>query len=276
MVRVAYYGEEGSYSEEGARRYFGNKGDFMPCGTFSAVIKMTGKGADYGVMPVENSIEGTVSQAYDLIASSRLSVVGEVKLRVKHELIANKGVSIKDVRYVYSHQQALGQCARYIDRKGFIALPFHDTAGSVRMLKEKGYRDSAAIASGRAARIYNMDILDRAIETDKRNYTRFLVVGKKAAAPAGECKTSVVFRIKHVAGSLYKAIGCFANNGINLTYIQSRPAAGRPWEYSFFVDMEGSSSDKSVRKALEELKSYALFVKVLGSYKAAKNPALPR
>jgi chorismate mutase/prephenate dehydratase len=121
-----------------------------------------------------------------------------------------------------------------------------------------------------------MDILDRAIETDKRNYTRFLVVGKKAAAPAGECKTSVVFRIKHVAGSLYKAIGCFANNGINLTYIQSRPAAGRPWEYSFFVDMEGSSSDKSVRKALEELKSYALFVKVLGSYKAAKNPALPR
>ncbi len=273
MVKVAFYGEAGSFSEESAMGYFGKKARLLSCKSFSEIFETMKNSAAYGVIPVENSIGGAVSQAYDLITASGFAVVGEIKKRISHSLIANPATRINDVKYVYSHPQALDQCREYIEKTGLIAISFQDTAGSVKMLKEKGLMDSAAIASERAARIYGMKILKNHLETNNHNYTRFFVIGKKRIVPKGRCKTSIMFITKHASGSLYWALGCMKDNGINMTYIQSRPVIGKAWEYSFFVDFEGGSLDPNVKKMLRELKAFTYKIRILGSYRAAAEPS---
>ncbi len=268
---VAFQGRHGAYSEQAALRYFGRGTDTLPFDTLSEMAENIGGKAAYGIIPVENSVEGSVTASYDTVLENALLIVGEIILRIEHCLIANRGVVLEDVRRVYSHPQALGQCRRYLEGLHVEIIPQSNTAGSVEMIKQNGMLDAAAVAGEAAARIYGMQILKRNIESNKRNYTRFLIVSKGAAAlKQGSKKTSIAFVTTHVPGALYRALGCFAGRGINLMYIQSRPIAGRPWHYRFYIDVEGHVQSKNVRSAIEELKKVSRSVRVFGTYPKAR------
>ena len=269
-VKVAYQGEPGAYSESAVYSYFGSSADPLPCKTFSDVFRSVEMGrTEYGIVPIENSIEGSVNAVYDLFLKYDPKVCGEIILRIAHCLIANPGTKLEDIRVIYSHPQALGQCRTYLESLNCELISTYDTAGSVKMIKEKRLMDAGAIAGERAAKIYNMAILARDIADNPNNYTRFFVLSQNDAAPTGNDKTSVIFSTKHVPGALYEALGEFAKRKINLTKIESRPTKRRPWEYNFYLDFEGHRSEKRCAEALEGLRRKAVFVKVLGSYPKA-------
>jgi prephenate dehydratase len=276
-VRVAFQGERGAYSEMAALQYF-PRATLVPKKSFAeAFAAVEGKKVDVAVIPVENSIEGSVGEVYDLLLNTKLAAAGEVYQRVRHCLIANRGVTIKDVKVVHSHPQALGQCRAYLQRKKLDAMPAYDTAGSVKMIKETKSRDAAAIASRRAAELYSMEILDEGIEDRKNNYTRFLVMSPAAAKKkqpkssndSHYYKTSIIFSVKHVPGALFGILEEFAAGQLNLTKIESRPTKETPWEYNFYVDFEGHAADAPVKKALGAVRGRTSYLKVLGSYKKA-------
>ncbi len=269
-IRVAFQGETGAYSEEAAARIFGAGVKAHPFETLDDVFQAVEKGDMlYGVIPVENSLEGSISRSYDLMLNSGLKVCGETELRVVHCLIANHGVTLDNVKKVYSHPQALGQCSSFLKHLQAELIPEYDTAGSVKMIKRKGIKDGAAIAGARAAEIYSMNILAHGIEDNQNNSTRFFVLAKEDAGPTGKDKTSIVFSVKHQPGALYAALKAFSDNSINLTKIESRPTRQRAWEYNFYVDFEGHREDIVVKRVLSEVDKYSLFLKVLGSYPKA-------
>ena len=183
-----------------------------------------------------------------------------------HCLIANKGVPIGDVKRVYSHPQALGQSRAYLDDNSLEPVSWYDTAGSAKMINEKGLGDAAAIASSRAAEVYDMAILARGLETDKENYTRFFVIGDGDVGPTGNDKSTIAYIVEHRPGTLLESLRAFASRSLNLTKIESRPIPGRPWEYTFFIDIEAHRDEPSMREALEELRKSTNFIKILGSY----------
>lgn len=267
---VAFQGERGAYGEMAALQYFPGA-TLVPCKSFAEVFDATEKKkVAYAVIPVENSIEGSVGEVYDLLLSTKLKAVGEVYQRVHHCLIANKDVKISQLKSVYSHPQALGQCRDYLRRKKLASMPAYDTAGAVKMIKEQEMHNSAAIASRRAAELYDMEILAEGIEDRKNNYTRFLVMAARASNRSGrDYKTSIIFSVRHVPGALFGILGEFAIRGINLTKIESRPTKETPWEYNFYVDFEGYHADGIVRKALAAIRPKMSYLKVLGSYKKA-------
>lgn len=271
MARVAFQGERGAYGEMATLQFF-PKANLLPKKSFQEVFDAVEYGgADYIVVPVENSIEGSVNEIYDLLLQTRMSVMGEVYQRVRHCLITNRGA--KKIKYVHSHPQALAQCRGYLQRKKLEPVPAYDTAGAVKMIKENRMLNSAAIASKRAAELYDMEILDEDIQDRKNNYTRFLVLSSKKTkedAKAGQYKTSMIFSVKHVPGALFGIIGEFAIRRINLTKIESRPTKETPWEYNFYVDFEGHAQDKAVREALRSIMLKTSYLKLLGSYKKAE------
>jgi prephenate dehydratase len=273
-TRVAFQGERGAYSEMAALQYFSGA-TLVPQKSFADVfdVAQKKKTVDYAVVPVENSIEGSIGEVYDLLLNSKLMAVGEIYQRVRHCLIANKGVQLKDIKIAYSHPQALGQCRTYLQKKKLEARPAYDTAGSVKMVKEQALKDAAAIASRHAAELYGMQILDEGIEDRKNNYTRFLVMSTKKGMQTGGggvYKTSIIFSVKHVPGALFGILGEFAIRRLNLTKIESRPTKETPFEYNFYVDFEGHASDKAVKQVLAAMKSKTSFLKVVGSYKRAE------
>lgn len=268
-ISIAFYGERGAYTEEAAMATFGKSARYIPERYISDVFDAVENGAEYGVVPIENSIEGPVTQTYDQLSDFKLHIAGEIILRISHCLITNPGTRLPEIRKVYSLQQALGQCKEYLQKMRVETIPYFDTAGSVKMLKESRIPGAAAIASSRAAKIYGMKVLARGIETNKRNYTRFFIVSKTEPKDRGN-KTSIVFTLKSLPGSLFNALDAFAKNRVNLTYIQSRPVLGQPWTYSFYVDFDGDKGDKRVASALKDLKKATNSVKVLGSYKRAE------
>lgn len=274
MARVAFQGERGAYGEMATLQYF-PKATLMPKKSFQDVFDAAQDGgADYVVVPVENSIEGSVNEIYDLLLQTKMGVIGEVYQRVRHCLIANRGA--KKIRYVHSHPQALAQCRNYLQKKGLESVPAYDTAGAVKMIKENKMLDSAAIASRRAAELYDMEILDEDIQDRKNNYTRFLVLSPKKTkddAKASQYKTSMIFSVEHVPGALFGIVGEFAIRRINLTKIESRPTKETPWEYNFYVDFEGRAQDRVVQEALKSIKPKTSYLKILGSYKKAEFPA---
>jgi prephenate dehydratase len=211
-------------------------------------------------------LAGSIHQNYDLLLRHDLNIVGEYPLRVQHCLISLPSVKKEEITKVISHPQALGQCAAYLRQLGVKVESTYDTAGSVKMLKESGARDTAAIASRRAAEIYGMQILEEGVEDSSENFTRFLAITKKAITPEGEAKTSIVFTLKNQPGALFKALSVFALRDIDLTKIESRPLQGKPWEYLFYIDFIGATQEETVRKALDHLSEYALMLRVLGSY----------
>jgi prephenate dehydratase len=265
-MKIAFQGEPGAYSEQAVFDYFGNV-ETVPCESFDAMFDsvISGK-SDAALAPIENSLAGSIHQNYDLLLRHNLHIVGEYFLRVQHCLIAMPGAKMEDIKKAISHPQALGQCAGYLRGHGIKAEQVYDTAGSVKMLKESGARDVAAIASKRAAELYGMQILEEGIEDNAENYTRFLAVQRVSTVPEGEAKTSIVFTLKNVPGSLFKAMSVFALRDIDLTKIESRPLQGSPWEYLFYIDLIGSTQDETVRRALDHLGEYAVMLRVLGSY----------
>ena len=272
-MKVAFQGEPGAYSEQAVFDYFENV-ETQPCESFEDVFdSVVSDICKFGLIPIENSLAGSIHQNYDLLLRHDLHIVGEYPLRVQHCLIALPGVKKEDIKKAISHPQALGQCAAYLRNLGIKAESVYDTAGSVKMLKESGARDTAAIASRRAAEIYGMQILDEGVEDNSENYTRFLAISKKAIQPEGEAKTSIVFTLKNQPGALFKALSVFALRDIDLTKIESRPLQGKPWEYLFYIDFIGAAHEETARKALDHLSEYALMLRVLGSYPRYKpNP----
>lgn len=265
-MKVAFQGEPGAYSEQAVFNYFGNV-DTVPCESFEAMFDSVVSGkSDAALAPIENSLAGSIHQNYDLLLRHDLHIVGEYLLRVRHCLITNPDVKKEDIKKAISHPQALGQCAGYLRNLGIKAEQAYDTAGSVKMLKESGARDVAAIASKRAAELYGMQILEEGIEDNAENYTRFLAVGRESTVPEREAKTSIVFTLKNQPGALFKALSVFALRDLDLTKIESRPLQGKPWEYLFYIDFIGSTHDEVSKRALDHLGEYAVMLRVLGSY----------
>jgi chorismate mutase / prephenate dehydratase len=268
---VAFQGEPGAYSESAVFQFFGAKTEVKPCKDFKDVFDSVCSGEImFGVVPVENSLEGSINQNYDLFLKYNLKVRGEVIVKIEHCLISNPGASLEDIKVVYSHPQALAQCKSFLEEFGRELIPAYDTAGSVKMIKEKGLKNAAAIASERAANLYGMHIFAKDIADNPENYTRFFVLSTEDSAATGKDKTSIIFSAKHEPGSLYHAIGEFAKRNINLTKIESRPTKKTAWEYNFYLDFEGHRTETKCKEALKELDKYAIFVKVLGSYPRAK------
>jgi len=268
---VAFQGELGAYSEEAAYNYFGSSVIINPYESFEKVFRAVENGEEeFGIVPVENSLEGSISQVYDLLLDSPLRVCGEVKLRVVHCLIANSGTQLGFVNKVFSHPQALGQCHIFLRHLNCELIPTYDTAGSVKMVKEHNIEGNAAIASARAAELYDMNIIAKGIEDNPNNYTRFFVLSKRDASPSMNNKASIVFSVKHEPGALYNSLKELALRKINLTKIESRPTRQKPWEYNFYLDCEGYQGEDELGEALGSLEKNSIFVKLLGSYQKAK------
>ena len=270
-IAVAFQGEIGAYSEEAALRFFGPPIQAKPCESLDNVFKVVERDeAQFGVVPIENSLEGSISRTYDLFLDSSLRVCGEIELRVSHCLIASQEARLDLIKRVYSHPQALGQCQAFLRHLDCELIPTYDTAGSVKMIKEEEITDGGAIASARAAEIYGMKVMAKEIEDNPNNFTRFFILSRQDSPPSGNDKTSIVFSVKHKPGTLYEFLKEFATRNISLTKIESRPTRQKPWEYNFYLDFEGHREDKAPREALKNVEEISLFVKVLGSYPKAK------
>jgi chorismate mutase/prephenate dehydratase len=273
IVKVAFQGERGAYSESAVYTFFGDETGVRPCRDLTEVFESVGKEeVPVGVVPIENSLEGSVNQTYDLFLTHNLKVSGEVIIKISHCLIANPSTSLEAVKTVYSHPQALAQCRGFLERLGSDLIPTYDTAGSVKMLKEKGLKNAAAVASKKAAEIYGMKILAREIEDTPTNYTRFFVISKNDSPKTGKDKTSIIFAATHTPGSLCHALGKFAKRNINLIKIESRPTKQKAWEYNFYLDFEGHRTDENCADALKALEKGGAFIKILGSYPKASLP----
>jgi chorismate mutase/prephenate dehydratase len=269
-LKIAFQGEIGAYSELAVYKRFGSDVQVKPCRHFSDVFRSVDvDDVDFGMVPVENSIEGSVNQVYDLFMEYDIKVCGEVILKIEHCLIANFNAALDSIKVVYSHPQALGQCISFLEKLRCKLVPTYDTAGSVKLIKEQGSVGAAAIASERAAQIYGMKILARDISDNPDNFTRFFVLSKSDAPPSGNDKTSIIFSVKHVPGALYKALEVFAWREINLTKIESRPTKRKPWEYNFYLDFEGHRTEPKCIEALNALRDKTSFIKILGSYPKA-------
>lgn len=266
-LKIAFQGEHGAYSEMASLQHFGSNIELMPFKTLFEVFgTVENRKANYAVVPIENSIEGSVNETYDLLINTRMTVCNEIYFHVVHCLISYKESDLSKIRTVYSHPQALAQCRSFLRKHMMEPIPFFDTAGSVKMLKEFPKDNTGAIASQRAAETYELEVIEKGIEDNKNNYTRFIVLSDGDSEPTGNDKTLAIFTIKHLPGALYKVIGEFSSMDINLTMIVSRPTKGTPWEYNFFVDFEGHRNDSKIKECLERLRNNTEFFKVLGSY----------
>lgn len=269
-TKIALQGELGSFSHQASVKIFGSKAAPLHCGSFERVFDAVArKRADLAVIPIENTLAGSIHKNFDLLARHSLEVIAETSLRVEHSLIASPGVSLRQIRKIYSHPAALDQCTRLLGRfKGVETVPYYDTAGSVKFIRDHALRDVAAIASEQAARIYGMKILRRGIEDDAENYTRFLALARRGRFPRGGEKTSVVFGLRNEPGILFKALSVFALRNIDLTKIESRPIRGTPWEYLFYLDLRSDVRSPECSHALRHLRELTPYFKVLGSYSA--------
>lgn len=281
-IRAAFQGETGAFSEQAARQFFGAAATPLPHRTFEDMFAAVATGAaDVAVAPIENTLAGSILKNYDLLVEHDLTIVGETVVHVVHNLIGHPGAKLADIRRIFSLPVALAQCERFLDSlHGVEILPAYDTAGSVKMVMESGRREDAAVAGRGAAAAFGAEIIVAGIESSPHNYTRFFVLARPdraaaipipAEAAAQPRKTSIVYRIGHKPGGLYGSLAPFADDGIDLTKIESRPLEGRPWEYSFYLDFVGDRGDARVARALQRLGALADNVRVLGSYARASS-----
>ncbi len=275
-MRVAYQGVRGAYSELAALRALGRKTSPVPCETFDEVFRaVTDGGADRGVIPIENSLAGSIHQNYDLLLDHALHIVGEAHLKVEHVLMALPGSSMRSLKRIRSHPQALAQCDRFFRRHPrLVAEPYFDTAGAAASVAAEGARDVGAIASSYAARLYRLAVLKRQMENEPHNYTRFLVVSRRPWVPKSGVRTkcSIVFRPhRNIVGILFRILGVFALRDINLLKIESRPDPREPFSYLFYVDFAGTPLEAHTARALEHLQEMTSFFRLLGAYPADVN-----
>jgi prephenate dehydratase/chorismate mutase len=269
---VAFQGEHGAFGEVAARRLVPG-GAYIPCMEFADVFKgVQSAELDLGVVPVENSLEGAVTQVNHLLADTGLNVIGEIHIPIQHCLLAAQERVLDQIRVVYSHPQTLAQCQDFLARYQMEPRPFYDSAGAAKMLARENPRSAAAIASALCAELYDLEIVHTEVEDTPANSTRFILLGREPFAGRGD-KTMIIFTAAHQAGQLYKLLRLFAEAGINLTRIASMPVRANTGHYSFFLDFEGSLDDSGVAAVLDELKRIALAVKCLGSFPAEKRSA---
>jgi len=266
---VAFQGEHGAYGDV-ASRLLVPAGAYIPSLEFIDVFRGVEDGyLDLGVVPVENSLEGAVTQVNDLLTTTDLHVVGEVKVDVNHCLLTTEATDYREIRVVYSHPQALAQCRDFLMRNNLEPRPYYDTAGAAKMLARENPKAAAAIASSLCAELYNLDIIKEGIEDGPSNSTRFLLLSREPYAGQGS-KTSIIFAVAHEAGQLYEVLKLFADAEINLTRISSMPLRSDPSNYSFFLDFEGSEKDEKVAEVMEKVERLSISLKNLGSYPAHK------
>ena len=275
MKLVGFQGVPGAYSEIAAKNFLKGKYEFKPCRDFRSVFSGVESGRlKYGVIPIENSLAGSIHENYDHLQKRNVWICGEYKLRVSHCLVGLKSTSIQELKHVYSHPQALAQCASYLrGHKDIQPIPYFDTAGSAKYIAEKGDPSLAAVASRLAAKQYGLKVLEGGIEDNEENYTRFLLIEKKQQSQVSRSKirnkTSIVFALKNIPGCLHKCLSVFAIRDIDLFKIESRPIPGSPWKYVFYLDFRGGSEDEAQSKALSHLSEITDYLKVLGSFKEA-------
>jgi len=275
-IRVGFQGERGAFSEEAARRFCGESIEPVPFTRFEEVFAaLTVRSIDRAALPIENTLHGSVHENYDHLLRFDLPIIAEASVRIVHNLIACPAVKFSDVKRVYSHPVALGQCLDFFTKNPQVErVPFYDTAGSVKMIAEQGLTESAAIASSVAAANYGARILKKSIEDDRRNFTRFFLLChrdqlrriQRNQTPGEPAKTSIVFATRNSPGALFRSLSAFALRDLNLTKIESRPLRGKPWEYLFYLDFIGREDDANVQKALGHIKESADLLRVLGSY----------
>ncbi len=278
-IRIAFQGETGAFSEEALRSFVADA-EAVPLPSFEKVFEaLESEAVERAVIPIENSLFGSVHACYDLLRMHEAFIIGELQLRIRHNLIAAPGAALDDIRVVRSHPQALGQCRDFLRTRlsSAEAVAAYDTAGAVRDLARNGAPGEAAIGSARAAAVYGLDILEADIENNHRNYTRFLLLSRERELPSPrpdvrqDWKTSIVFSMRaNVPGALFKSLAVFALRELDLFKIESRPLAGSPGNYRFYLDVLGSASDKPVELALDHLREIASYLKVLGSYRSGK------
>ena len=276
-MRIAYQGEAGAYSEAAAGK-FSPEAALVPCPAFEDVFLAVESGrVTCGVLPIENSIGGTIHRNYDLLVQHELRIVGEVELPVIHSLVAMPGTPIEALTQIYSHPQALAQCDRFLrSLKGVEVVATYDTAGSAKLIRERNLTTTAAVASERAAQVFGLDILKTGIQDYADNVTRFLVVTRPGAVAEvigtrTVNKTTVVFSLPNTPGSLFKALSVFALREIDVTKVESRPIPGRPWEYLFYLDLGVGQQELRSARALMHLAEFAPSMKTLGSYPSAQS-----
>ncbi len=268
---VAFQGEHGAYSEQACRQFFGVDVQTLPLSSFQNLFEAVHSGdATHIMLPVENSVAGTVTTAIDLLIDFDFSVIGEEIVKVEHCLMAPAGAKIGDVQRVMSHWQALAQCAKSFERMGIEMITHYDTAGAAKDLAHSQQANTAALASELSAELYNLNILARDLQDNPNNFTRFFVLGKNAAPQTERSKTSIIFSTRDdtVPGALYRVLGALAENNVNMTKIESRPRRNVPWHYRFFIDFEGHEDDENVQAALMRIMRLTSFIKILGSYPA--------
>ncbi len=274
-MKIAFQGEPGAYSELAAKEFFNDNHKYIPVQEFIDVYNSVSEGkTNYGILPIENSLAGSIHQNYDILLEGKLSIIGEIFLKVSHYLIANKNVSRRNIRRVFSHPQALAQCKNYLSRsKKLELIAVSNTASAVKMIKKKKFNDAAAIASMQAAIDFDMNVLAKRIEDIKSNQTRFIILCKKPLhirTKRKKIKTSIVFTLRNIPGALYKALSVFALRDIDLYKIESRPTYGRNFEYMFYLDFEGNVHDDAQKNAVNHLREITTFDQVLGSYYVGK------
>ena len=264
-LKIAYLGTEGSFTHMAANKKFGSQVEYVSCSSIPEVFqKVDRQECDYGVVPVENSVEGAVTHTFDLLVDSELKIYSQVLLKISHNLLAK--CNLKDIKVVYSNPNAFGQwrnwLAQNLSRAGQIWVA--STTEAAQKVVKQEY--SAAIASSMAARVYNLPIIHSDIQDIAHNMTRFLVLATKDVPPTGKDRTSILFSIKDKVGALHAMLIPFTKNNINLTKIESRPSKKKAWDYYFFVDLEGHREDGNVKEALQELEGMCKYLKVVGSY----------
>ncbi len=271
-MKIAFQGEKGAYSELAARRYFSPKKlDLIPYKTFADVFHaIARRKVDCGVVPVENTLNGGIREVFNLLDEEAVYVTGEIKLRISHMLLGLPGARLAGIRKVYSHPQALLQCRKFIRSARLVQAEYYDTAGAAKFVAESGDPTIAAIAGQSAADDYGLVILKKNIESDGKNFTRFLVVSRDSVVPGDADKTTVVFSLRNQPGALHKILSVFAIRDIDLLSIDSIPIVGKPWEYKFFVDFRGRVFEETQARAIEHLRELCPHVKVVGSYREGR------
>jgi chorismate mutase/prephenate dehydratase len=269
---VAFQGEKGAYSEIAAESYFDKSIKTLPSYSFEEVFIKVRRGvARRGVIPIENTLYGSVFENYDLLLKYHVSVIAELNLQINHYLISSERHSLSKLKKIYSHPQAIGQCSKFLNGLKVEIVPSYDTAGSALLSMRNVDEPTAAITSYRAAKIYNMKILKKNIQNNKVNYTRFFVISKKKSDEEPKHpKSTLSFDLKSIPGALHKALGVFANAEIDLSMIESRPIPHKPFQYTFYIDITGSLNDKKIKTALKKLSELTVTIRRIGTYEKGK------
>lgn len=265
--KIGFYGEKASFSHEALQEYFGDCSNILGFPEFKDIFSaLNDNYIRYGVLPIENSSTGSITEVYDLLRNYGFYIIGEKCIKINHNLLGIKGTKLDDIEEVYSHSQALMQSKEFLEKNKWNLIPYFSTAKSAKYISEMGCINKACIASKKAAKLYGLDILKENINYNKKNYTRFIIVGRKLNIDKNSDKISIVFSLEHKVGSLFNILKYFKENNLNMTKIESRPKVNSPWQYYFYIDFCGNLCNYNEQKVVEKIRNECKYFKLLGNY----------